>query len=81
MNQQERLLELLRDGPVTPLQAWIESGIYRPADPVEKLRKKGYVIDTHMRKFTTHRGYEVEFAEYRLVAEPKRSPRRGCKEE
>ena len=70
MTQQTELLELLRQGPVTPLQAWVECGIYRAADPVEKLRKDGYVIETRMKDFTTARGKQVRFAEYHLVAEP-----------
>jgi hypothetical protein len=70
MNQEERLLILLRQGPVSPLQAWIEMGIYRAADPVERLRKRGYSIDTKMKPFTTNRGYKVKFAEYWLIAEP-----------
>ena len=73
MTQQERLLELLRKGPVTPLKAWVEAGIYRVADPVEKLRNKGYRIDTEMIDFTTSRGHEVRFAKYSLIREPRKT--------
>ena len=71
MNQQEALLELLRKGPVTPLKAWCEAGIYRAADPVEKLRNRGFKIDTYIKPFTTARGVEVKFAEYHLIKEPR----------
>lgn len=70
--QTQRMLDLLRHGPVTPLKAWVEAGIYRCADSVEKLRKFGHKIDTNMVDFTTSRGYKVKFAEYVLVKEKKR---------
>lgn len=73
MTQQESLLELLRKGPVTPLKAWVEASIYRAADPVEKLRKRGYKIETVIKPFTNSRGVEVRFAEYRLLKEPRRA--------
>lgn len=75
MTQQERLLDLLRKGPVTPLMGWGETGIYRTADPVEKLRKKGYKIDTRIVEFTTRRRNEwvtMKFAQYTLVSEPRK---------
>lgn len=70
MTQQDRLLSLLREGPVTPLQAWIELGIYRLSDVVLKLRAKEYDIQMTLKPFTTARGYKVKFAEYVLVSEP-----------
>ncbi len=70
--QQERILGLLRKGPVTPLHAWIEAGIYRAADPIEKLRKRGFKIKTDMMDFKTTRGFDVKLAKYTLVREPKR---------
>ena len=69
--QTQRMLDLLRRGPVTPLKAWVEAGIYRCADPVEKLRNLGHKIDTRMIDFTTQRGFKVKFAEYVLVKEKK----------
>ena len=72
MNHQwQDLLTLLRTGPCSPLKAWVEMGIYRAADPVEKLRKRGYVIQTVRKPFTSTSGRKVHFAEYHLVAEPK----------
>lgn len=73
MSQQDTLLELLRKGPVTPLKAWVEASIYRAADPVEKLRKRGYKIETIIKPFTNSKGVEVKFAEYHLVREPRRA--------
>jgi Helix-turn-helix domain len=70
-SQQARLLEMLRAGPVTPLMAWIEEGIYRPADPVEKLRNRGYRIGMSEAPFITTRGRRVTFATYWLISEPK----------
>lgn len=70
-SQPSRLLKMLRDGPVTALAAWGELGIYRAADPVHVLRKRGYLIDTTLVQFRTSRGYDVEFAKYTLLAEPK----------
>jgi len=70
-HQWQSMLELLREGDVTPLQCWCEIGVYRCADAVEKLRKRGYLIETTMRPFTTARGRKVKFAVYRLIAEPK----------
>jgi hypothetical protein len=72
VTQQERLLDLLRKGPVSPLKSWIEVGIYRPADVVEKMRKRGFEIETRIKPYTTRRGYKVKFAEYILVSEPKK---------
>ena len=70
-SQQARILEMLRVGPVTPLMAWVEEGVYRVADPVEKLRKRGYVIGMSMQDMITTRGKRVSFARYVLVGEPR----------
>lgn len=71
VSQADDVLMLLREGPVTPLKCWVELGVYRAADACHTLRERGYVIDTHMRPFTTARGRKVKFAEYELIAEPK----------
>ncbi len=63
-------LELLREGPVSPLKAWIVIGSYRLADNILKLRRRGYLIETQIKPFTTSRGRQVRFAEYTLVSEP-----------
>lgn len=72
MNHQwQDMLTLLRAGPCTPLKAWVHMGIYRAADPVEKLRKRGYKIETVIKPFTSNSGRKVHFAEYHLIAEPR----------
>lgn len=68
--QWKEVLEVLRQGPITPLRAWVDLGVMRVADPIEKLRKRGYLIDTEMVEFTTTRGKHVRFAKYTLVKEP-----------
>ena len=53
MNQQERLTEYLeKHGKIDPLKAWTQLGIYRLADTVFNLRKKGYEITTTNKKIT-----------------------------
>ena len=72
MNPQwQDMLTMLRHGPVSPLKAWVIMGIYRAADPVEKLRKRGYKIETVLKPFTSTSGRKVHFAEYHLIAEPR----------
>lgn len=68
--QWQDMLDLLRAGPVTPLKALVEIGVFQPADPVRILRRKGYQIETRMVDYTTTRGREVKFAQYHLIAEP-----------
>jgi len=46
-NQEQRLLDYLKTNfKVSPMDAWIELGIYRLSDVVFKLRNKGYEIET-----------------------------------
>ena len=44
MSQYDRLLDRLERGPITPMEAWNELGIYRLASRVKDLRDKGHVI-------------------------------------
>lgn len=69
-SQSERTLIWLRKGPVRPLQMWHEEGIYRVADPIEKLRKKGHVIGTRIVSYNKD-GRNIQFAEYILLKEAK----------
>ena len=51
MNQQERLTKYLeKHGKIDPLKAWTQLGIYRLADTIFNLRKKGYEIKTNTKK-------------------------------
>lgn len=63
MSQTDRLLRRLRRGPLTPLEAWRELGIYRVAARVHDLRAAGKHIE---RELVTVRGHRV--ARYRLAA-------------
>lgn len=66
MNQQERLTEYLeKHGKIDPLKAWTQLGIYRLADTVFNLRKKGYEITT------TNKKVKNRFKEVCIVAEYK----------
>jgi len=70
MNQQERLTKYLeKHGKIDPLKAWTKLGIYRLADSVFKLRKKGYKITTNDKKVKN------KFKEICIVAEYKLEPR------
>ena len=62
MSQNERILELLRGGPVTPLGA-LEVGCFRLAARVKDLRDQGYEIHSEMR--TTDDG--KRYAQYTLL--------------
>jgi hypothetical protein len=47
MTQQERLIKYFKKSKtIDPLRAWTQLGIYRLADCVYQLRKKGFEIDT-----------------------------------
>jgi hypothetical protein len=47
MTQQERLIKYFKKHKsIDPLQAWTKLGIYRLADCVYQLRKKGFKIET-----------------------------------
>lgn len=56
MSQTDRLLKRLKRGPLTPLQAWRELGIYRAAARVLDLRRAGHDIVSEP---VTVRGHRV----------------------
>ena len=69
LTQPERLMLWLRTGEsITPLQAWLELGIYRVADPVHKLRKKGVKIDDEAGEVKNRFGEICHVSIYRLRA-------------
>ena len=71
-NQQERLLDYLKQhGYIFPLAAYMKLGIYRVADPVNKLREKGYRIRTDMTPVTNRFGEVTKVAKYVLVEKAK----------
>ena len=69
MTQTERLLERLREYPVTPLDSWVDLGIYRLAARVFDLRNQGHNIEKTMVKVRNKFGETVKVAEYRLRGE------------
>lgn len=67
MNQKQRVLEWLkRHKGITPLEAWVELGIYRLSDVIWKLRKY-YIIDTEEKVIINKFGEECRVAFYVLM--------------
>ncbi len=66
-NQEQRLLDYLKTNfKVSPMDAWIELGIYRLSDVVFKLRNKGYEIETERKSVMNRFDEPCNFAEYVL---------------
>lgn len=65
-NQQERVLYWFNhiSRTITPLQSWQQLGIYRLADVILKLRKKGFPIHTTDVPVDNKFGEPVDFALY-----------------
>lgn len=67
MSQCQRLLRYLQDvGPVNPLDAWIELGIYRLAARVDDLRKQGFKVCSRRTVVTNRHGEKFRVATYSL---------------
>jgi hypothetical protein len=67
MTQQERLIKhFKRTKTIDPLRAWTKLGIYRLADCVYNLRKKGYAIETTDKKVKNTFNETCIVAEYRI---------------
>ena len=66
MSQTERLLKALKTGPVNPLSAWIDLGIYRLAARVSDLRAAGHNVERRMVQVQNKYGEPCVVAEYRL---------------
>ena len=54
---------------ITLLTAWTEHSIYRLADTIYKLRRKGYDISTEMVRDTDRNGEPCSYARYWLHEE------------
>lgn len=65
--QCERLLARLRQGPVNPLEAWTELGIYRLGARVFDLRGQGHNILKEGVTVSNQWGEQCRVASYRLV--------------
>jgi len=61
MNQNDQVLKLLKQGPVTPLDALQKAGVFRLAARVWDLRSKGHSIVTDL----ITKG-DKTYAQYRL---------------
>ena len=61
-----RLNEALQLGPVNPLKAWADLGIYRLSARVLDLRSKGIEIKTRPLQVTNQFGEPTRVAEYYL---------------
>lgn len=66
MNQCERLLSRLEKGPINPIQAWAELGIYRLGARVFDLKQAGYNIKRNIVKVSNRFGEPCSVAQYRL---------------
>lgn len=65
--QQARILERLRQGPLTHLEAETELGVMRLAARVGELRAMGYPIHKALIKVTNRHGEECRIARYTLT--------------
>jgi len=67
MTQQQRLINHFKKSKtIDPLRAWTKLGIYRLADCVYNLRKKGYAIETTDKKVKNTFNETCIVAEYRI---------------
>jgi len=67
-NQEKRLLDYLKTNKkISPMEAWIDLGIYRLSDVVFKLRKQGLSIETERKSVMNRFDEPCNFAEYILL--------------
>lgn len=66
MTQTEQLLARLRRGPVEPLIALEELGIYRLGARIFDLKAAGHVIETELIPVTNRNGGMSRYARYTL---------------
>lgn len=65
MTQQDRVLDYLKvNKSITPMKAWDICGVYRLADTIYKLRKKGHHIGTVDKDVMNKFGEKCTVAEY-----------------
>lgn len=72
MSQCERVLERLKKGPLTSMQAEIELGVMRCASRINDLRNQGHDIHTEIATVINRFGDECRIGIYRLVGKEKR---------
>ncbi len=67
MTQQERLIKhFKKTKTIDPLKAWTQLGIYRLADCVYQLRKKGFEIETNKKTVKNKFNENCIVAQYRI---------------
>lgn len=66
MTQCERLLSRLKEGPINPMQAWQELGIYRLGARVFDLRADGHNVKKKTVTVHNRFGEPCRVAEYSL---------------
>lgn len=64
--QCERLLNRMKHGPVNPMMALSELGIYRLAARVKDLRDAGHAISSESIKVNNRFGESCRVAQYRM---------------
>jgi hypothetical protein len=70
MSQNDRILDHLKTvGPIRPMTAWSELGIYRLASRINDLRKAGHKISTKKVEVVNRWGESAYIAEYSLELE------------
>ena len=67
MSQCDRLLSRLKRGPITPMEAWSELGIYRLGARVFDLKANGHEIDRELVPVSNRFGEECRVDQYRLI--------------
>lgn len=65
--QCNQLLERLKRGPITPLEALNELGIMRLGGRIYDLRQAGHLINKEMVEVSTRNGGKAHVARYMLV--------------
>lgn len=70
-DQETQVLARLRRGPLTPLEALKELGVYRLAAVVYRLRDAGWPIDTEELKTPCRNGRTARVARYHLTRTPR----------
>lgn len=70
MTQNERIYDhLLAVGPIQPMAAWRDLGVYRLASRINDLRKAGHKISTKKVEVINRWGESAYIAEYSLELE------------
>ena len=66
MSQCQRLLDRLQSGPITPMEAWNELGVYRLASRVKDLKDAGHKIGKQTVSVANRFGESCRVARYSL---------------